>query len=157
MSANRHLGRIIALQTLYEQELRQECQDKSFNLKQATKRNIHRYKTLVDDERFIVRLVDGITVRKDELDLLLQPVAPEWPLSQIARMDRLVLRLGAYELQSEDSVPPKVVINEAVELAKEFGGDNSSKFVNGVLGTVLRQQEEKAKLTKKTKPITKSK
>lgn len=156
MSANRHLGRIIALQTLYEQELRQECLDKSFDLKQSTKRNIHRYKTLVDDEEFIERLVNGISARKDELDAILQPVAPEWPIDQIARMDRLVLRLGVYELLYEKGVPPKVVINEAVELAKGFGGDNSSKFINGVLGTVLRQQEEKAKPDKKIKPTKKS-
>ncbi len=150
MSANRHLGRIIALQTLYEQELRQECQDNNFNLKQSTKRNIHRYKTLVDDEDFIERLVNGITERKDELDAIIQPVAPEWPIDQIARMDRLVLRLGVYELLHEKSIPPKVVINEAVELAKGFGGDNSSKFVNGVLGTVLRQRQDKSRPVKKT-------
>lgn len=151
MSANRHLGRIIALQTLYEQELRQECQDKSLDLAQAMKRNIHRYKTRVEDEKFIERLVQGIATRQAALDNVIQPIAPEWPLDQIARMDRLILRIGTYELLHENSVPPKVVINEAIELAKSFGGDNSSKFINGVLGTILRQQEEKAKpVVKKT-------
>jgi N utilization substance protein B len=72
---------------------------------------------------------------------MIGPVAPEWPIEQIARMDRVILRIGVYELTRDKSVPPKVVINEAVELAKAFGGDNSSKFINGVLGTILRNQE----------------
>ena len=139
MSANRHLGRIIALQTLYEQEVRVSCEDKTFSLTQVTKRNIQRYKTMVDDQEFIKELVKGIDANVAELDALIQPIAPEWPLDQIARMDRLVLRMGTYELKHNSTIPPKVVINEAVELAKAFGGDNSSKFVNGVLGTLYRQ------------------
>jgi N utilization substance protein B len=79
---------------------------------------------------------------EEELDAALQPIAPEWPISQIARMDRVILRMGLYELTYELEVPPKVVINESVELAKAFGSENSSKFVNGVLGTVLRQRDE---------------
>ena len=71
----------------------------------------------------------------------MRPLAPEWPIEQIARMDRVILRIGVYELLFEEGVPPKVVINEAVELAKAFGGDNSSKFINGVLGTILRNKE----------------
>jgi N utilization substance protein B len=74
------------------------------------------------------------------MNTVLQPVAPDWPLDQIARMDRVVLHIGLYELDHETDVPPKVVINEAVELAKGFGGENSSKFVNGVLGTLLRNR-----------------
>lgn len=141
MSANRHLGRIIALQTLYEQEFRQECGDKGFELAEVLARNISRYKDMVDDRKFIEELVRGVDAKQKELDELLQPVAPEWPINQIARMDRVVLRLGAYELTYGGNVPPKVVINEAVELAKAFGGENSSKFINGVLGTVLRHQQ----------------
>ena len=79
-------------------------------------------------------------------------MAPEWPIDQIARMDRMCLRIGLYELENEADVPPKVVINEAVELAKAFGGDNSSKFVNGVLGTLLRQRDGEAK-TSTAKPV----
>lgn len=141
MASNRHLGRIIALQTLYEQELRLEAADKSFDSKEVLDRNVARYKEMIDDVPFIQQLVAGVTKQAPELDATLQPVAPEWPIDQIARMDRLVLRIGLYELQNEADVPPKVVINEAVELAKAFGGDNSSKFINGVLGTLLRQQE----------------
>lgn len=140
MASNRHLGRIIALQTLYEQEFRSDAGDVDFNLKEVLERNIARYQDMVDDVEFIERLVAGVTEQQAALDVKLQPVAPEWPIDQIARMDRLVLRIGLYELENEDDVPPKVVINEAVELAKAFGGENSSKFVNGVLGTLLRQK-----------------
>lgn len=139
MASNRHLGRIIALQTLYEQEFRIECQDKAFKLEVVLARNISRYKDMVEDQEFIANLVQGVDAKRAELDKVLQPIAPEWPIDQIARMDRIVLRMGAYELLFGDNVPPKVVINEAVELAKSFGGENSSKFVNGVLGTLFKE------------------
>jgi N utilization substance protein B len=145
MASNRHLGRIIALQTLYEEEFRREANDTAFNLEEVLARNIERYADMVDDIAFINELVHGVLEHVSELDAILQPIAPEWPIDQIARMDRIVLRMGLYELLHETDVPPKVVINEAVELAKAFGGENSSKFINGVLGTVLRQRTEKAK------------
>ena len=156
MASNRHLGRIIALQTLYEQELRHDANDTAFDVDAVLARNIARYKHMLDDVDFIKQLVAGVDARADELDAKLQPVAPEWPIDQIARMDRLVLRMGLYELENEADVPPKVVINEAVELAKAFGGDNSSKFVNGVLGTLLRQREDQKKPAQK-KPTPKPK
>ncbi|HVV67127.1 MAG TPA: transcription antitermination factor NusB [Candidatus Saccharimonadales bacterium] len=145
MASNRHLGRIIALQTLYEQDLRREADDKAFNIDEVLSRNLERYEHMLDDVAFIRQLVEGVSAQAAELDARLQPVAPEWPIDQIARMDRIVLRIGLYELENEDDVPPKVVINEAVELAKAFGGDNSSKFVNGVLGTLLREREAAGK------------
>jgi N utilization substance protein B len=151
MSANRHLGRIIALQTLYEQDFRRECEDKSFDLDAVLVRNIGRYKDTVDDREFIQKLVKGVDAHAAELDELLQPIASKWPIDQIARMDRIVLRLGVYELLHGKHVPPKVVINEAVELAKSFGGENSSKFVNGVLGSVLRDHVGDTSDTKKVK------
>lgn len=157
MASNRHLGRIIALQTLYEQELRLECGDKSFDLKQILSRNVNRYKDLVEDRTFIESLVEGVDGRVGELDAILQPVAPEWPIDQIARMDRIVLHIGVYELMHSKNVPPKVVINEAVELAKAFGGENSSKFINGVLGTVLREHEENGSDNKTSKASRKAK
>lgn len=141
MASNRHLGRIIALQTLYEEEFRRDCNDTTLELTEVLERNIRRYKDMVDDRDFIVTLVNGVDAHYVELDKLLQPIAPDWPIDQIARMDRVVLHIGAYELIHGKSVPPKVVINEAVELAKAFGGENSSKFINGVLGTLLRSQE----------------
>lgn len=144
MSANRHLGRIIALQTLYEQDFRLECKDEGFDLAAVLARNIDRYKETIDDVAFIDNLVKGVIKYQLAIDDLIRPVAPEWPIEQIARMDRTVLRIGVYELIFESLAPPKVVINEAVELAKAFGGDNSSKFINGVLGTILRQKEAEA-------------
>ena len=140
MASNRHLGRIIALQTLYELDFRHDARDANASLEEILARNIDRYQSMVDDKAFIRRLVTGVDASAHELDALLQPIAPEWPIDQIARMDRTILRIGLYELQHGTDVPPKVVINEAVELAKAFGGDNSSKFVNGVLGTFYRQQ-----------------
>lgn len=141
MASNRHLGRIISLQSLYEQDFRLSAGDKGFDLEEVLRRNIGRYQATVDDTEFIERLVSGVAAREKELDAILQPVAPEWPIEQIARMDRVVLRMGLYELLYMPNTPPKVVINEAVELAKAFGSENSSKFVNGVLGTVLRQRD----------------
>ncbi len=141
MASNRHLGRIIALQTLYEQDFRLSADDATFDLDEVLERNIARYEAMVDDTKFIVALSHGVSEQAGELDAELQPIAPEWPIDQIARMDRVVLRIGLYELKNSKDVPPKVVINEAVELAKAFGSENSSKFVNGVLGTALRQQD----------------
>ncbi len=157
MASNRHLGRIIALQTLYEQEFRAGAGDTGFTLQEILERNIDRYKEMVDDKAFIKALVEGVLAHQDDLDATLQPVAPEWPLDQIARMDRAVLRIGLYELQYQADVPPKVVINEAVELAKAFGGDNSSKFVNGVLGTVLKQLHGEAETPAETSDQTPTK
>jgi transcription antitermination protein NusB len=156
MASNRHLGRIVALQTLYEQDFRLDCGDNGFDLTAVLDRNIERYSETIDDKSFIVALVNGVDSHKTELDNTLQPIAPEWPLAQIARMDRVVLRIGLYELLYEKDVPPKVAINEAVELAKAFGSENSSKFINGVLGTALRNLEA-GKKTKKTKTKTKKK
>jgi len=153
MASNRHLGRIIALQTLYEQDFRRDANDPDFLLADVLKRNIDRYKDMVDDIAFIEALVNGVTEKAAELDATLQPVAPEWPIKEIARMDRAILRVGLYELLYESDVPPKVVINEAVELAKAFGGDNSSKFINGVLGTLLRQRDGTAEPVKKDEAV----
>ncbi|MDO8335441.1 MAG: transcription antitermination factor NusB [Candidatus Saccharibacteria bacterium] len=149
MASNRHLGRIIALQTLYEVDFRLSCEDKAVTLDEVYDRNLGRYEKTVKDKAFVKRLVYGVHKKRDDLDKLIQPIAPEWPLSQIARVDLEILRLALYELTEMDDVaPPKVVINEAVELAKAFGSDNSSRFINGVLGTAYRtliSEEEKKK------------
>ena len=108
-----------------------------------------RYSETIEDKDFIINLVNGVAKYEADLDTIIQPIAPEWPLAQIARMDRVMLRIGIYELLYEKDVPPKVVINEAVELAKAFGGENSSKFINGVLGTALKQKETTKSTSKK--------
>lgn len=139
MASNRHLGRMLAVQTLYEYEFRAQVGDKWADASEILKRNLEKYKSSIDDVAFVERLVQGVLEKQDNLDEKLSPLAPDWPLEQIARIDRAVLRLGLYELLfSKDKVPHKVVINEAVELAKAFGSDNSGKFVNGVLGTAYR-------------------
>ncbi|MDQ3123575.1 MAG: transcription antitermination factor NusB [bacterium] len=158
MASNRHLGRIVTLQTLFEIDFRRDCDDKTVDKKEVVKRNIGRYSEVLEDKSFIIDLVNGVLECEDELDKIIQPIAPEWPIDQIARMDRTILRIAFYELLSGTDVPPKVVINEAVELAKAFGGDNSSRFINGVLGTLLKQKEKDADLSlNKTKPKPKSK
>lgn len=156
MASNRHLGRIIALQTLYEQDFRVAAGDQDFVIAKVLERNIARYSEYVDDIKFIDKLVTGVLKHQKTLDQEIQPVAPEWPLDQIASIDRNVLRIGWYELKYEQEVPPKVVINEAVELAKAFGGDNSSKFINGVLGTLLKSLAPKPLAAKKSVKKVKS-
>lgn len=146
MASNRHLGRIIALQSLYEYEFRTQCHDEQATLDEVLGRNLERYADTVDDTQFVERIVKGVVESQAELDGIIQPIAPEWPIEQIARIDRAILRMAVFELKNlQDIVPPKVVINEAVELAKAFGSDNSSKFVNGVLGTAYRTLIEGAK------------
>lgn len=146
MASNRHLGRIVALQTVYEFEFRTQSKDETADLDDILTRNINRYQEAIDDKDFVIQLVKGVTGKVAELDSKLQPIAPDWPIDQIARVDRNILRIGLYELlYKSDVVPPKVVINEAVELAKAFGSDNSSKFINGVLGTAYRTLVEETK------------
>ena len=154
MASNRHLGRIVALQTLYEFEFRTQSEDATVDLDEILARNLERYEETIEDTDFVNTLAHGVVDRMPELDGHIQPIAPEWPIEQIARMDRAVLRLGLYELlYRKDTVPPKVAINEAVELAKAFGSDNSSKFINGVLGTAYRTLvEEKPADDAKAKP-----
>lgn len=143
MASNRHLGRIVALQTLYEVEFRTEFKDVTVNVDDILDRNINRYETAIDDKGFVSSLVKGVLESVRDLDNYIQPIAPDWPIMQIARVDRNILRIGLYELMhSSENIPPKVAINEAVELAKAFGSDNSSKFINGVLGTAYRKLTE---------------
>ena len=139
MASNRHLGRIVALQTLYEFEFRTQSGDTLASASEILDRNLERYESAIQDKDFVRELVDGVIAQQTDLDGKIQPIAPEWPIEQIARVDRTILRMGLYELLHRAAiVPPKVAINEAVELAKAFGSDNSSKFVNGVLGTAYR-------------------
>jgi N utilization substance protein B len=139
MASNRHLGRIVVLQSLYEYEFRTGSGDTTVDIDEILGRNLERYESAIEDKTFVIDLVKGVIKEQDDLDAKIQPIAPDWPIEQIARVDRAILRIGLYELlKLSDIVPPKVAINEAVELAKAFGSDNSSKFVNGVLGTAYR-------------------
>lgn len=112
-----------------------------------TERNIKEFASGLEETDFIHQLIDGTIKRVKEIDKIIEKAAPQWPLNQVAVVDRNVLRIGLYELLfgKRDEVPPKVAINEAIELAKSFGGESSGKFVNGVLGTVYREIGEPGK------------
>lgn len=133
--ANRHLSRTVAMQSLYEWDF--NGQQKS--LQDITILNIEQFAPGMEDKQFVLSLVDGVEKSLPAIDAIIVETAPEWPLEQISSIDRSVLRLGVYELQFLKEVPPKVAINEAVELAKTFGGESSGKFVNGVLGTLFKK------------------
>lgn len=140
MASNRHLGRIVAMQTLYEYDFR-GGEGEQVDLGEILARNLGEYDQNIDDKEFVKKLVREVSTRCEEIDGIISPAAPEWPIDQIAKIDKAILRIGVYELSVERSVPPKVAINEAVELAKAFGGENASKFVNGVLGTIYRKSD----------------
>ena len=151
--ANRHLGRSIAMQSLFQWDFS--------GRNDAAADEIVKYHTKefapgLEDDNFARELVKGVLKNREKLDSIIEKAAPEWPLEQVAIVDRNVLRLGLYELLfgNRAEVPPKVAINEAIELAKTYGSDSSGKFVNGVLGTVYREIGEPGKdeTTKKKGP-----
>ena len=142
--ANRHLARSVVLQTLFEWDTTHA------SLKDAEAilaRNIAEFGGEDVDHPFMERLLSGVLAKKDDVDLIIEQAAPEWSLERIAPVDRNILRLGLYELLFSDrsQVPAKVAINEAIELAKTFGGDSSGRFVNGVLGAVYKELGEPGK------------
>jgi len=160
MASNRHLGRIVAFQSLYEEDFRRSCGDTDVKPKDILKRNIDRHKKAIDDQDFVKNLFSGVLKNNSKLDEMIAPLAPDWPIDQIAVVDKIILRIALYELVVDPSdVPPKVAINEAVELSKSFGGDNASKFVNGVLGSAhkkyleedVKQKADKSSTTKDVK------
>lgn len=114
-------------------------------LEKIVERNIEEFGPGLEDKTFVWQLVTGVVSCIKDIDNIIEKAAPEWPLEQITIVDRNVLRLGLYELiyGNKEEVPPKVAINEAIELAKSFGGEGSGRFINGVLGTVYREMEKK--------------
>lgn len=142
--ANRHLSRSIVLQSLFEWDLN-ALEKKAVH--DVLDRNISEFAPNKTDRPFMERLLDGVMSKQAELDMVIEKAAPEWPIERISPVDRNILRLGLYELLFADrkEVPAKVAINEAIELAKQFGGENSSRFVNGVLGAVYKEIGEPGK------------
>ncbi len=140
MASNRHLGRIVAMQTLYEYDFRGAAEPHP-DVGDVLERNLKEFSGTIEDTQFVHDLVEGTLKSRAEIDAIIGPAAPDWPVEQIAKVDKIILRLGSYELIIKREVPPKVAINEAVELAKAFGGENSSKFINGVLGTIYRSSD----------------
>lgn len=142
--ANRHLSRSIVLQSLFEWDLNNL--DKKAVI-EVMVRNIDEFAANKIDRLFMDKLLDGVMSKQSELDKVIEEAAPEWPIDRISPVDRNILRLGLFELlfSERSEVPAKVAINEAIELAKQFGGDNSSRFVNGVLGAVYKEIGEPGK------------
>lgn len=132
---NRHLSRAIAMQTLYEWDFRSDGDPVAI-----ANRNIDAYDDDADSE-YVHRVVKGVIDHVDVINKHITDVAPEWPVDQIASIDKAILRLAIFELLYDTDVPPKVAINEAVELGKTFGSESTSRFVNGVLGTLYRKSD----------------
>ncbi len=146
--SNRHLCRALALQSLYEWDFHNGGKDAVALLK----RNIEEFAPDLEEKDFAEQLVDGIMKYQDDIDGLITKFAPDWPLPKITTVDRNVLRIGTYELIYTHEIPSKVAINEAIELAKTFGGESSGKFVNGVLGAVFRDQAAQGVVKESDKP-----
>jgi N utilization substance protein B len=181
LASNRHLSRIIALQSLFEiafgdfnLEVKRTKSDKLKKIEKIVGRNVGEFSSGEQNKQFATAIAKGVIEAEKKIDAIIAPSAPEWPIEQIALVDLTILRMAVYELLfSGEEVPPKVAINEAVELAKAFGGPRSSKFVNGVLGTIYRasdrynpeddkrKQEEKAQKPsskeESKKPVTEKK
>lgn len=143
---NRHLSRTIAMQTLYEWDFRTDVSPDTIS-----DRNIAAYQDDADAD-YVHEVVGGVIANVDKIDNDIARVAPEWPVDQISSIDKAVLRLAVYELLYSDEVPPKVAINEAVELGKTFGSESTSRFVNGVLGTLYRESPKYNPEDDKPKP-----
>ena len=161
--ANRHLSRSIVLQTLFEwdflpAEKKNEQKDNNSSnaqIKEILNRNLKEFAPGLEDDNFVFLLLDKVLKKRTKIDEIIEASAPDWPIDKISIVDRNILRIGLTELLFGDrmQVPPKVAINEAIELAKTFGGENSSKFVNGVLGAVYKEMGEpgKEQMSKKKK------
>lgn len=139
--ASRHLSRSIAMQSLYEWDF----SGKAGDLEKIVDRNIKEFGPGLEDQSLVWQIVTGVVKHLIKINKIIEQAAPEWPLNQITIVDRNILRIGLFELlyANKEEVPPKVAINEAIELAKSFGGESSGKFINGVLGTVYKEIEKK--------------
>lgn len=133
--SNRHLARTVAMQSLYERDFHGNQID---DIQEVVERNLQEFAPGLDDKGFAKELVDGVLKHQKDIDATITKYAPAWPLPQITIVDRNILRIGVFELKYSDSVPSKVAINEAIELAKTYGGESSGKFVNGVLGAIFK-------------------
>lgn len=140
--SNRHLGRTLALQSLFEWDFYQGARD----IQAVLQNHLDIFAPKFEDQEFTKKLVGGIVANLEELNTMIRKYAPDWPIEQITNVDRNVLRIGIYELRIDKDIPPKVAINEAIELAKTFGGDASGKFVNGVLGSIYRDMDKNGEI-----------
>ncbi|MFZ2149805.1 MAG: transcription antitermination factor NusB [Minisyncoccia bacterium] len=166
--ANRHLSRSIVLQTLFEWDFsgdeKKNANPTPEEIKEVLKRNLNEFAPGFEDDIFVFSLIDQVLKKRGVIDEIIEKAAPDWPIDKISVVDRNILRIGLTELLFGDrkEVPPKVAINEAIELAKTFGGENSGKFVNGVLGAVYKEigepgKEQESKKKKANEPVDISK
>jgi N utilization substance protein B len=151
--ANRHLARTIAMQTLFEWDF---LGKNNKQLPEIIEHNYQDFAPKVKDKEFTEKIINGVVKNLKELDGYIKKYAPEWPIEQITTVDRNILRIGIYELVFDKDVPAKVAINEAIEVAKTFGGESSGKFINGVLGSIYRDMGEVIKSEDKEKIKEKS-
>lgn len=133
--SNRHLARSIAMQALFEWDFREQPAE---TLPVIIERDLKEFGPGLDETKFAEKIIEEVHKNIKEIDALITKYAPQWPIEQITVIDRNVLRIGIYELKFNKEVPPKVAINEAIELAKNFGGPASGKFINGVLGAIYK-------------------
>jgi N utilization substance protein B len=158
--ANRHLARTIAMQTLFQWDFSNK---KNKSLPKIIGYNYQEFAPKVKDQDFTEKIIEGVTKNLKKIDGYISKYAPEWPIEQITIIDRNILRIGIYELVYDKDVPAKVAINEAIEIAKTFGGESSGKFINGVLGSIYRdmgeviKSEDKEKIKEKAENNSKNK
>lgn len=138
--ATRHLIRTVVLQSLYEWDFYSQKKD----LSEILTRNLEEFAPGIDEPEFAWKILKYVTDHLKSIDKILTQAAPDWPLDKIAIINRNILRIGLAELlyADKEEVPPKVAINEAIEMAKNYGGPNAVKFINGVLGTIYREMEK---------------
>jgi len=134
---NRHLSRMVVMQEIYEWNFRDQA-----DLNEILERSIAEFADDID-KVFVKEEILGVSKHRENLDREIEVSAPEWPIEQISTIDKSILEIAIYELIYTDDIPPKVSINEAIELAKQFGSNNSGKFINGVLGTIYEKHRDK--------------
>jgi N utilization substance protein B len=140
--ANRHLARTIAMQSLYEWDFR----GKEGETDGIIENNLREFAPDFEEREFVFSLVRNVVRDAAKVDEVITKFAPDWPIEQITNVDRNILRIGAWELKFAEDIPSKVAINEAIELAKTFGGESSGRFVNGVLGAVFKDMVAKGEM-----------
>lgn len=141
--ANRHLARTIAMQSVYQWDFNGKPPE---GLADMISANLTEFAPDFDDKGFVTELVENVIKRSQEIDSVIVKFAPQWPIDQITNVDRAILRIGVQELKFDDQIPSKVAINEAIELAKTFGGESSGRFVNGVLGAIYKDMVVKGEM-----------
>ncbi len=137
MASYRHLARTCVMQTLFNIEFREQAARKTLDA------ILDEFAPKMEDRKFAYETLDGVIEHKDDIIKTITNYAPEWPIDKIAKVDRAILEIGVYEIAFSEGVPPVVAINEAVEIAKEYGDESSPKFINGVLSNVMKKYHDK--------------